>query len=137
MKRFNLSKNRIIIYSILLILLLILIYVIFGIANIDSKNNTTALQDINPSQRGYFVPPVIDETNNVYEGVISKNLQATEGSNIQYVLSDTNGNDIIYIYSLNHDLEMSVGVWAELKGVLDQQSFNGLKVLKVEQIKLK
>ena len=133
----NLSNNRIIYIVAIILCAFGVVIALVSVFTKTSDNNSANNSLSESANRGYFVPPQSTPEQTSYTGMINEIFDAPKGSRIKYVLTDEKGEKIIYIYSINNDLSLSVGVKAEVTGKADEESYNGLKVFNVRTIKLK
>ncbi len=98
-----------------------------GVGSTAEKQNTGA----------YFNPEYYSNTERKISGKISKNFNNTENKMTGFLLLDTEGQSLAYLYSKNNDLNLSLGLDVEIQGELRSNAGDGKEIIEVLSIKLK
>lgn len=85
----------------------------------------------------YFTPEYYSNRDRGLFGKVNRNLSSTAEANQAFVLENEEGEILVYLYSENNNLDLSVGLNVEINGQLRKNAPDGKEIIEVTSIKLK
>jgi hypothetical protein len=137
----SIKKSKLISFVVLIVIIgLGLYYALNFYLKANNINSTTSAIDTkieNQDSSAYFNPAYYSDKERKISGKIGKSYNQTDNSNLDFELLGNDGKTIAYIYSVNNDLNLSVGLTVEIQGEYRTTSVSGKEVIEVKSIKLK
>ena len=100
----------------------------------NQASNSNNLNDAN----AYFIPPSDANSKISEHGRILNAVPINvNGREISHKLVNKSNDTIAYLYSDVNDLSLSMGFDVEVVGISEKKQYNGVRIVKVESIKLK